>query len=129
MRLLLDTNVLIWAMHEPSRLGTRTREWLEDRENELFLSAASIWQIAIEARLGRTYFDHTSAEITLNARLAGFVELPVLSDAAERVETLPLHHRDPFGRLLVAQAMAGPLRLFTADPMLTAYSELVTLIA
>ena len=105
-----------------------TRAVLEDVENEVFFSAASIWEIAIKARVGRADFDKRSGEVARNARATGFVELPVHSDAAERVETLPLHHRDPFDRLLVAQAMAGPLQLYTADPLLGPYSELVTLI-
>jgi PIN domain nuclease of toxin-antitoxin system len=128
MRLLLDTHVLIWALNEPARLNAATRALLEDPDNAVFFSAASIWEIAIKARLGRADFDRTSAGIARNARETGFVELPVLSDAAERVEALPLHHRDPFDRLLVAQAMNGPLQLITADPLLKPYSELVTLI-
>jgi len=129
MRLLQDTNVLIWALTEPSRLDAATRELLEDADNEVFFSAASIWEIAIKARLGRVDFDHKPRDVARTARATGFVELPVYADAAALVETLPLHHRDPFDRLLVAQAMAGPLQLLTSDPLLTSYSELVTLIA
>ncbi len=128
MRLLLDTHVLIWALSEPARLSAETRSLLEDSGNEVFFSAASIWEIAIKARLGRADFNQRSGEVSRNALATGFVELPVLADAARRVETLPLYHRDPFDRLLVAQAMAGPLQLFTADPLLAPYSELVTLI-
>jgi len=129
MRLLLDTHILIWALSEPARLNAATRAALEDAENEVFFSAASIWEIAIKARLGRADFDQASDGVAQNARATGFVELPVLSDAAARVESMPLYHRDPFDRLLVAQAMAGPLRFYTADPALLPYSELVTLVA
>lgn len=128
MRLLLDTHVLIWALSEPARLSAETRSMLENSGNEVFFSAASIWEIAIKARLGRADFNQGSGDVARSALATGFVELPVLSDAAKRVETLPLHHRDPFDRLLVAQAMAGPLQLITADSLLTPYSELVTLI-
>jgi PIN domain nuclease of toxin-antitoxin system len=128
MRLLLDTHILIWALSEPARLNAATRATLEDAENEVFFSAASIWEIAIKARLGRADFDQTSDGVAQNARAIGFVELPVLSDAAARVESMPLYHRDPFDRLLVAQAMAVPLRFYTADPALLPYSELVTLV-
>jgi PIN domain nuclease of toxin-antitoxin system len=129
MRLLLDTHVLLWALGDPDRLNGETRAALENAENEVFFSAASIWEIAIKARLGRADFDRRAGEVARFARATGFVELPVLSEAAERVESLPLHHRDPFDRLLVAQAMAGPLQLFTADPLLKQYSELVTVIS
>ena len=129
MRLLLDTHVLIWALTDPARLDATTRAQLEDAVNEVYFSAASIWEIAIKARIGRADFAHNSTGVARNARETGFVELPVLADAAARVETLPLHHRDPFDRLLVAQAIEGPLQLLTADPLLKPYSELVTLIA
>ena len=129
MRLLLDTHVLLWALGNPGRLDAAARAMLEDTGNEVFFSAASIWEIAIKARLGRADFDHGPEEITREARAAGFVELPVFCDAAILVETLPSHHRDPFDRLLVAQAMAGPSRLLTADPLLKQYSELVLLIS
>ena len=129
MNLLIDTHVLIWALKDPARLDAATRDALEDAENEVFFSAASIWEIAIKARLGRVDFGHGSAEVARIARATGFVDLPVLADAAVRIEALPLHHRDPFDRLLVAQAMAGPFQLITADPLLKPYSELVTLMA
>ena len=129
MRLLLDTHVLLWALNESDRLDATTRAMLEDPDNDVFFSAASIWEIAIKARLGRADFTRKASEVAQAARDTGFVELPVVSAAAARVETLTLHHRDPFDRLLVAQAMAGPLQLFTADPLLKAYSALVTLIA
>ena len=102
---------LLWALGNPNRLDTPTRAALEDTENTVFFSAASLWEIAIKARLGRVDF-------SVNA-----------SEAALQVEHLPLHHRDPFDRLLVAQAIIGPLRLYTADSWLRPYSELVTVIS
>ena len=129
MRVLLDTNVLIWALTDPGRLGGTTRALLEDAGNDVFFSAASIWEIAIKARLGRVDFNHKPGELTRAARATGFVELPVHADAAAAVETLPFHHRDPFDRLLLAQAMAGPLRLLTSDLVLEPYTELVTVIS
>jgi len=128
MRFLLDTNVLIWALADPLRLDPATRALLQDTDNEIFFSAASIWEIAIKARLGRVDFDHKPGDVTQVARATGFLELPVRADAAVMVETLPLHHRDPFDRLLVAQAIAGPMRLLTSDSGLAPYSELVTVI-
>ncbi len=129
MRLLLDTHVLLWAISDPDRLDRGTRDLLEDAANEVLFSAASIWEIAIKARLGRADFAARPEEVAREARMTGFVELPVSADVAALVADLPLHHRDPFDRLLVAQAMAEPTRLYTADPLLPPYSELVQLIA
>ena len=127
MRLLLDTNVLIWALAEPDRLTASARALLEDEQNEVFFSAASTWEAAIKATLGRIDFRIDPANLLAFARAAGFVELPVASEIAMTVMTLPLHHRDPFDRLLVAQALAMPAVLLTADARLCAYSELVRL--
>ena len=128
MRVLLDTHVLLWALAEPGRLGMELRELLEDPEHEVHFSAATIWEVAIKAGLGRADFAVRPEEVARGAVQAGFVELPVHAEVAARVADLPPYHRDPFDRLLVAQAMVGPLRLYTADPLLPPYSELVTLI-
>ena len=128
MRLLLDTHILLWALDQPARLDSGTRALLEDPANEVLFSAASIWEIAIKVRLGRADFPVRPDAIAQAARDTGFTELPVRADAAARVADMPLHHRDPFDRLLVAQAMAEPMRLYTADPLLPPYSDLVTLV-
>jgi PIN domain nuclease of toxin-antitoxin system len=127
MNLLLDTHILLWALDEPSRLKPDMRALLEDSGNEVFFSAASIWEIAVKARLGRVDFPVGPEDIIRAARDVGFTELPVRADAAARVATLPLHHHDPFDRLLVAQALDEPMRLYTADTLLPPYSELVVL--
>jgi PIN domain nuclease of toxin-antitoxin system len=129
MRLLLDTHVLLWALITPARLGPALRDQLEDPANIVLFSAASIWEIAIKARLGRADFPQQPDAVSAAARRTGFTELPVHAAAAARVADLPLLHRDPFDRLLVAQAIAEPARLYTADPLLPPYSELVALIA
>jgi PIN domain nuclease of toxin-antitoxin system len=128
MRLLLDTHILLWALGEPERLNAETRALLEDPDNEVLFSAASIWEIAIKARLGRADFAVHPEEIVQAACDTGFTELPVRANAAAQVMKLPLHHRDPFDRLLVAQALIEPMRLYTADPLLPPYSELVMLV-
>jgi len=128
MRLLLDTHVLLWALGDPAQLDDQTRDVLEDPANEVLFSAASIWEIAIKAGLRRADFVVRPDQVAREARLTGFVELPISTDAAAWVATLPSHHRDPFDRLLVAQAMAEPARLYTANPLLPPYSELVQLI-
>ncbi|MDP3675575.1 MAG: type II toxin-antitoxin system VapC family toxin [Novosphingobium sp.] len=125
MRILLDTNVPIRSLIDPSRLKPETQASLEDPDNEVLFSAASIWEIAIKSALGKADFRVSPEEILDAAQESGFVELPVRSSAALKVASLPPHHRDPFDRLLVAQAMSEPAQLFTTDGGLTIYSELV----
>jgi PIN domain nuclease of toxin-antitoxin system len=125
MRLLLDTHIFLWALIEPTKLDRKTRLTLEDPEHEVLFSAASIWEMAIKVALGRADFLVSPDSIVVAAQASGFVELPVRSAAALRVATLPHHHRDPFDRLLVAQAMTEPAILYTADAQLEVYSELV----
>ena len=129
MTLLLDTHVLLWAIYQPARIPENWVAKLVDRNNPVFFSAASIWEIAIKSSLERPDFLH-DAERTLSLALqTGFVELPVSAEVAARVRDLPWHHRDPFDRLLIAQAKQMPARLLTADSQLPIYSELVELIA
>jgi len=125
VRLLLDTQILLWALIEPGKLKPETRRLLEDPEHEVLFSVASIWEMAIKAALGRADFQVSPDAIVEAARASGFVELPVRSAAALKVASLPHHHHDPFDRLLVAQAMTEPARLCTADAQLEAYSEMV----
>ena len=125
MRLLLDTHVLLWALIEPTKLSVDVQAALEDPLNEVLFSAASVWDMAIKTALGRADF-RVSPEIIVEAAYAtGFTELPVRAAAALKVSTLPHHHRDPFDRLLIAQAMTEPAALYTADAQLAVYSELV----
>ncbi len=128
MRLLLDTHLLLWALSTPDKLDPATRDLVEDPANEVLFSAASIWEIAIKAGLGRADFAVRPKAIFRAALDTGFGELPVRAEVAARVADLPPHHRDPFDRLLVAQAIAEPVRLYTADPLLPPYTELVTLV-
>ncbi len=125
MRLLIDTHILLWAIGASVRLNSTMRELLEDSTNDVFFSAASIWEIAIKVRLGRVDFLQRPEHVANAARRVGFIELPIHADVAALVADLPLHHRDPFDRLLVAQAMAEPLKLFTVDKLLSQYSDLV----
>lgn len=125
MRIILDTNVLIRALIEPNKLSPSARAILEDAEHEVFFSVASVWEIAIKSALGKADFQVSPDEIVESALASGFVELPVRTPAALKVATLPHLHRDPFDRLLVAQAMTEPAQLYTTDNDLIAYSELV----
>ncbi len=128
MRLLLDTHILLWAVGEPDRLPADVRAALRDTGNQIYFSAASIWEIAIKQSRGRADFDFQPEQIASVASESGFTELPVRWEAASAVTHLPMHHRDPFDRLLVAQAMIEPLVLYTADRRLGLYSALVHLI-
>ncbi len=125
MRLLLDTNILLWALIEPANLKPDIRAVLEDPRQEVLFSAASVWEISIKNGLGRADFQVSPAQIVTAALASGFVELAVRSEAALKVATLPHHHRDPFDRLLVAQAITEPAILYTADAKLAIYSSLV----
>lgn len=125
MRVLLDTHVLLWALITPRQLNKEIRRILEATDNEVMFSAASIWEIAIKSGLRRMNFRVAPEEIAEAAIESGFVELSVRAAAAAYVAKLPAHHRDPFHRLLIAQAITEPAILYTADAQLESYSELV----
>lgn len=122
MRLLLDTHIFYWSFYDPDRLSKRTIATINDAK-AVYVSSASIWEMAIKVRLGKMGGD--PSELAENIAAAGFRELPVFSKHALLVATLPLHHTDPFDRLLIAQAMNEPLHLLTTDSQLKTYSELV----
>ena len=128
MRLLLDTNVLLWATGDTKRLDAHTIALIEDGANTVLFSVASIWEIALKAGLQREDVHAVPNNVLVAAREAGFIELPVQSAVAIRVAALPHHHRDPFDRLLVAEAMAERATLVTSDRILTRYTDLVTLV-
>lgn len=125
MRLLLDTRVFLWAVAGSRLLKPAARRLIESAE-EVHVSAASIWEIAIKARLGKIDADPDELATVIHA--SGFLQLPITAAHAAGVAHLPLHHNDPFDRLLIAQAIAEPLRLLTADTALARYSELVELV-
>lgn len=126
-RVLLDTNVFLWALRSPGRLSGPARAWLEDPATEVLFSAATIWEVGIKCALGRADFPYRPEVMLAEAERIGFVEVPIRAALAGRVADLPPHHRDPFDRLIVAQALHLPARLLTADAALRAYSDLVTL--
>jgi PIN domain nuclease of toxin-antitoxin system len=122
LRLLLDTHILIWLMEADSRLKAATRAVIAGAD-EVHFSSASIWEIAIKARLGKIRTD--PEELLELSFKAGLRELAVTSRHGALTKGLPLLHRDPFDRLLVAQAQIETLRLITSDPQVAAYSQLV----
>ena len=121
MRLLLDTHLLLWAAASSKRLPDEARDLLEDAANEIYYSAASIWEIAIKSSLGRTDFRIDLAALQSALPHVGLTELPVSAAHAVGVSKLPLIHRDPFDRMLVAQSIAEPLTLLTNDALLARY--------
>lgn len=123
MRLLVDTQLLIWSLVEPVRMPTGTRSILDDPGHEFVFSAVSIWEVAIKYALRRPDFTLPPERIYRALVDTGYRELPVTSSAAARVATLPLHHRDPFDRLLVAQAIDEHASLLTADAALSDYAS------
>ena len=128
MRLLVDTHVLLWAIAEPDKLPAVARSMLEASDNEVLFSAVSVWELAIKLQIGRLSLPVELEEITRAAGQMGFAELPVSAAHAAGVRHLPSHHRDPFDRLLIAQALHERARLLTADPTLGRYSDLVDVI-
>jgi PIN domain nuclease of toxin-antitoxin system len=121
LRLLLDTHVALWWALDDRRLGRAARHAVAEA-SDAYLSAASIWEMAIKVRLGKlelVRFDETQLG-TLASRL-GFLDLPITAAHAAFVATLPLHHSDPFDRVLVAQASMEDLVLVTADSAFAAY--------
>lgn len=121
MRFLLDTHVLLWAAASSKRLSREARELLEDENNDIYYSAASIWEIAIKSSLRRKDFRIDLAALLATLPDMGLVELPVTAAHAAGVTSLPPIHRDPFDRLLMAQSIAEPLTLLTNDAILRRY--------
>jgi PIN domain nuclease of toxin-antitoxin system len=126
---LLDTNVLLAALLAPERLPPEVVAGLTDASNTVYFSAASIWEVAIKRSLNREDFDFSPEDIHRLALDTGFTELPVKGADCYPVASLPWHHRDPFDRLLVAQAQSLPAYLLTTDGVLNQYSELVVHLA
>ena len=118
-RLLLDTHVVLWAAMGSPRLPERARDLLSDPESELWFSAASIWEIVIKSGLGRSDFTVDSVELRRSLLINGYRELAVSGQHALEIAELPDMHRDPFDRLLVAQAVTEGYLLATVDAKLT----------
>ncbi len=121
MKLLLDTQILLWAAGQPQRLSATARRLLSDRRNELLFSAASLWEIAIKSTLGRADFRVEPRLLRRGLLDHGYVEVPVTSQHAVHIDSLPPLHKDPFDRLLLAQAQCEGVTLLTADAQLARY--------
>jgi PIN domain nuclease of toxin-antitoxin system len=121
MKLLLDTHLLLWAAGDPDRLSAAARALIGAPENELWFSAASVWEIAIKRGLGREDFQVNPRLLRRGLLDNGYRELPVGSEHAVAIDSLPPLHKDPFDRLLVAQARVEGITLLTADASVAQY--------
>ena len=128
MIFLLDTHLLLWAAHDPDRLSAKARDAITEPANELWFSAASIWEVAIKSSVGRTDFDFDANVLRRALVENGYGELAVNGRHAAEVGQLPAVHRDPFDRLLVAQARVEGCRLLTVDRRLADYGSPVLLV-
>ncbi|MFL5251685.1 MAG: type II toxin-antitoxin system VapC family toxin [Rhodopila sp.] len=128
MKLLLDTHVALWAIADDDRLSAKARRLIDDPENDIVVSAATVWEISIKhalARGGPNDMPISGEEALGYFRDAGFELLSISPVHAASVEGLPPLHADPFDRILVAQALTTPLRLLTHDQRIVGYSDLV----
>jgi PIN domain nuclease of toxin-antitoxin system len=123
VKLLLDTHILLWVAGQPEKLSEPARSLLTMPGNTLFFSAASIWEIVTKRVLGREDFKVDPARLRKMLESHGYAELPITAEHTLRVETLPLIHKDPFDRLLIAQARAEGMQLLTVDASILQYGE------
>ncbi len=121
MRILLDTDLVVWALADQKRLSVRARSVLEDRQSALVFSTASLWKIAIKRGLGKKGFQLDPRILRRTMLDDGYEELPVLGQHAVAVDSLPPIHKDPFDRILIAQAMVEGITLLTGDPVIAQY--------
>ena len=122
MKLLLDTHLLLWVAGEPGRLSTEARTLIDNPENELLFSAASLWEVVIKRGLGREDLKVDPRLLRRGLLDNGYSELPVVSDHVVAIDSIPRIHKDhPFDRVLVAQAIVEGITLLTTDSLLAQY--------
>jgi PIN domain nuclease of toxin-antitoxin system len=121
MKLLLDTHLLLWTAGEPDRLSAEARKLIDDSGNELFFSAASLWEVIIKRGLGRDDFKVDARVLRRGLLDNGYSELPVVSAHVVAIDSLPAIHKDPFDRILVAQATVEGITLITTDSLVGKY--------
>jgi len=123
MKLLLDTHILLWAAGQPEKLSQSAEKLLSTPDNALFFSSASLWEIVIKRGLGRDDFKVDPVRLRKMLIAHGYTELPITAEHALKVETLPLLHKDPFDRMLLAQARTEGMLLLTVDASILQYRE------
>ena len=125
MNLLLDTHVALWAITDNPKLSQKARELIQSPKTTVWVSAASVWEIAIKHTLGRGDMPVSSQAAVDYFRKSGYRFLAVEVEHTVAVEDLAAHHQDPFDRILVAQALVEPMRLMTHDPLVALYSDTI----
>lgn len=125
MNLLLDTHIFIWWLKNDDDLSKKARSLIRNAQ-EIYISSASIWEAGIKIQIGKLEVEINELVDAIESE--GFLELPITASHAAYVAKLPPYHRDPFDRMLIAQALCEPLRFLTVDEKLKAYSELVELV-
>jgi PIN domain nuclease of toxin-antitoxin system len=121
MKFLLDTQLIVWTFYDQKRMPLQARILMEPRENVLIFSTASLWEIAIKRGQGKKDFQFDPRVLRRMMLDDGYEELPVLGQHAVEVDALPPIHKDPFDRILIAQAMVEGITLLTADPVIAQY--------
>jgi PIN domain nuclease of toxin-antitoxin system len=128
VKLLLDTHLLLWSAGKPERLSTEARALIEALDNELFFSSASLWEVVIKRGLSRDDFKVDARLLRRGLLDNGYSELPIGSEHVVAIDNLPAIHKDPFDRILVAQAQVEGITLLTADPTLAKYPGPIRLV-
>lgn len=121
MKLLLDTHAFLWFLAGDSLLSKKARTFIENPKNEKYISIAAFWEIAIKQSLGKLTLDVSFAELKSETIKNGFQILPITFDDTLRLTTLPFHHRDPFDRIIISQAMENDLTLLSCDSNFNLY--------
>ncbi len=125
MNLLLDTHVALWAITDSPKLSRQARELLQTPQASIWISVASVWEIAIKHSLGRGDMPVSSQDAVRYFRESGYRFLTIEAEHALALESLPTHHQDPFDRILVAQAMVEPMHLLTHDATVALYNDTI----
>lgn len=128
MKLLLDTHLLLWSAGQPARLSSGARQLIEDPAHEPVFSTVSLWEISIKRALGRADFQVEPRILRRGLLDNGYLELPMTSAHAVAIEALPPLHKDPFDRILIAQAMVEGILLLTADSQVSQYPGPIRLV-
>jgi PIN domain nuclease of toxin-antitoxin system len=128
MKLLLDTHLLLWSAGQPDRLSAEARSLIGEPQNELLFSAASVWEIVIKRGLARDDFKVDARLLRRGLLDNGYGELPIGSEHVVAIESLPALHKDPFDRILIAQAQVEGITLLTSDSMVASYPGAVRLV-
>ena len=121
MKLLLDTHLLLWAAGQPERLSKAARDLIEAADNELIFSTASLWEVVIKRGLGRDDFQVDARLLRRGLLDNGYTELSIRSEHVVAIESLPPLHKDPFDRVLIAQALVEGITLVTTDETVARY--------